>query len=189
MKGSAKYFMYPDNLNILDLASIVSMYRSRGKPVKAPSGEYYACCDSRKLIKEAKYWFGLYYSQQAWDEYLTPDSGGYPLTDVEMDIMAKTLYPQKEGPVMRQEIEESLDIVPQLGFLIINDLRQFGFMEEDESNFLYLTPQGEAAFQGIASRIFQKPFSPEMFATKESKQEKPEIKKAEKQSDRQIRLF
>ncbi len=189
MKATTKYFIYPENLNILDLASIVSMYRSRGEPVKAPSGEYFACAESRKLIKEAKYWFGLYYSQQAWNDYLTPDSGGYPLTDIEMDIMAKILYPQKETPVMRQEVEESLDIVPQLGFLIINDLRQFGFIEEDESNFLYLTASGEAALQGIASRVFQKPFSSDLFVSRQGKEEKPKIKKAEKQADRQIRLF
>ncbi len=189
MKGSRKYFIYPDNLNILDLATLVSMYRSRGQPMQATAGEYFACCDTRRLVKEAKYWFGLYYSQKAWDEYLTPDSGGYPLTDVEMEIMARVCFPTEDKAPERREVEESLDIVPQLGFLIINDLKQFGFLEEDEQKLMYITPQGEAALQGIASRVFQKPFSAELFQAKGAQKDKPEIKRAEKQSDRQIKLF
>ena len=174
---------------MLDLASLVSMYRDRGKPVKAPSGEYFACTETRQLIKEAKYWFGLYYSQKAWDEYLTPNSGGYPLTDVEMEILAGVRFPSGEGAVLRSEVEQSLDIVSQLAFLIVNDLKHFGFLEEDEAQYLYITEEGEAALKGVASRIFDKPFTPEMFTGKPSESARPEIKKAEKQADRQIRLF
>ena len=39
---------------MLDLATVVSMYRGRGEPVKAPAGEYFGCAHSFKLVREAK---------------------------------------------------------------------------------------------------------------------------------------
>lgn len=189
MDQKNKYFRYPDNLNILDLATLVSMYRSRGEPVKAASGEYYACAETRKLVKEAKFWFGLYYSQTAWNQYLTPDSRGYPLTDVEMNILARVLYPPEDNAALRSQVEESLDIVPQLAFLIINDLKQFGFLQEDEGTRLNITSAGELALQGIASRVYQKPFSPDMFRKGKAYPKKPEMERAKKSPDSQTRLF
>ena len=35
------HFQYPPNIHELDLATMVSMFRSRGEPRKAPPGEYY----------------------------------------------------------------------------------------------------------------------------------------------------
>lgn len=189
MGKQAKYFRYPENLNILDLATLVSMYRSRGEPVKAPSGEYYTCADSFKLVKEAKCWFGLYYSQTSWNQLLTRDCRGYPLTDLEMNILAGALYPPDDKPVPRTELEESLDTVPQLAYLIVNDLKQFGFLQEDEENALHVTSAGELALQGLASRIYEKNFSPEIFRSGSKLKKKPVMERAEKKPDAQTRLF
>ncbi len=79
-KKSGNHFSYPPNLHELDLATLVSMYRDRGIPKKAKPGEYFGCRVTQKLIKEGKWWFGQYYSQQAWDEMLTKGCEGYPLT-------------------------------------------------------------------------------------------------------------
>lgn len=73
-KRSDFHFRYPPNIHELDLATMVSMFRSRGEPRKAAPGEYFACAYSKELLKEAKWWFGLYYSQDIWDALLTKGS-------------------------------------------------------------------------------------------------------------------
>ena len=105
-KSSKQFFSYPPNLHELDLATLVSMYRDRGIPKKAKPGEYFACSVTSKLIKEGKWWFGQYFSQQAWDETLTKGCEGYPLTEVEMNILGLVYAADDEAP-KRDYVEQN----------------------------------------------------------------------------------
>lgn len=160
-RKSDHIFKYPPNLQELDLATMVNMYRERGEVKKAAPGKYLACAVSRRLIREAKWWFGLYYSQQSWDSLLTKASEGYPLTEAELNALGLVLASGEEPP-HREYVEKKIGVTAKLAYLIVNDLRQFGYLQEDEQGLLLITPRGERALQGIARQIYQKRFSPEM---------------------------
>ncbi len=187
-KKSTDFFVYPPNLQVLDLASIVGMYRARGEPRRAQTGEYFACTRSKKLVKEAKFWFGLYYSQPAWDQMLTKDSSGYPMTEVEFAILGMCVYPPEDNS-HRSNIEAHAGIIPQLSFLIVNDLRQFGFIQEYDSGMLGITSNGQLALEGFAKRAFEKKFSPEMLSVYKGEHARPKMEEAEKKDLLQTRLF
>lgn len=172
IKRSEIYFRYPSNLNMLDLATLVSMYRNRGEPLKAPSGEYFACSHSFKLVKEAKCWFGLYYTQSSWDQLLTRDSKGYPLTEAELNILGLAAH-QDENPNSRSFIEKNGMVTPQLAYMIVNDLKSFGFLREDDHSHILLTEDGEDALNGIAKRIYDRKFIPEMLLINHQRYLKP----------------
>ena len=187
-KKSNDFFSYPPNLQMLDLASMVGMYRMRGEPRRAPSGEYFACCRSRKLIKEAKYWFGLFYSQSAWDQLLTKDSGGYPLTQIEFSVMGFCVYPPEENN-HRSAIESHTGFIPQLTFLIVNDLKQFGFIQEYDNGLLAITNTGQKALEGFAKRVYEARFSADMLALDHREYARPGLEQAKKKDPVQTRLF
>lgn len=187
-KKSMDFFVYPPNLHVLDLASTVSMYRSRGEPRKAATGEYFACARSRKLVKEAKFWFGLYYSQVSWDQLLTRDSSGYPMTEVEFAILGMSIHPP-DGNSHRSNIEAQAGIIPQLSFLIVNDLRQFGFIQEYDNGLLGITNNGQKALEGFAKRLYDKRFVPEMLPVYRGEHARPGIEDAKKKDMVQTRLF
>lgn len=161
-KKSDFIFKYPPNLQELDLATMVSMYRSRGEPRKAAAGKYLACAVSHKLLKDAKWWFGLYYSQEAWDDLLTKYCGGYPLTEAELNVLG--LVNASEEPPHREYVEKNAGVISKLAYLIVSDIKQFGFIQEDDQGFLHITSTGEQALQGIARRLYGKRFSPEMLS-------------------------
>lgn len=186
-KRSDFYFKYPPNIHELDLATMVNMYRTRGEPRKAPAGEFLACSYSQQLMKEAKWWFGLYYSQNTWDQLLTKGSEGYPLTDVEMNMLGMVFVSEEELP-HREYIEKNAGVTEKLAYLIINDLRTFGFLQEDEGGFLKITPRGEKALHGIARRIYEKRFMPEMLRNFEPS-DVPKIEQAQKEDREQTSLF
>jgi hypothetical protein len=167
-KRSDYHFKYPPNIHELDLATMVSMYRARGEPRKAAPGKYLACTVTRNLLKEGKWWFGLYYSQKAWDSLLTTNSEGYPLTEAELNVLGLTLA-SREDPPHREYIEKNCGAIPKLAYLIVNDLKQFGFLIEDEHGFLTITPRGEKALQGICRRIYEKRFTIDMLTGFSSK--------------------
>lgn len=161
-KKSDFYFQYPANLHTLDLASMVQLYRQRGEPYEVRSSEALACAVSRKILKTCKKWFGLYYSQKAWDQLLTSGSEGYPLTDVELNIMGLFLVPPIEN-MTRSFVEANAPVISQFAFLIVNDLKQFGFIEETEiPDQFVLTTMGIKALDGLSRRIYEKKFSPDM---------------------------
>lgn len=160
-KASDFYFKYPPNLQELDLATMVSMYRDRGEPRHAAPGKYLACAVTHKLLKNAKWWFGLYYSQAAWDSLLTKHSEGYPLTAAELNLLG-ILVATEDEPPHREFVEKNIGVTPKLAYLIVNDIRQFGFIHEDEHGYLKITQNGEKALQGVSRRIYGKRFSPEM---------------------------
>ncbi len=187
-KKSDGFFVYPPNLRMLDLASLVGMYRARGEPRKAPPGDYFACAHTKKLVREAKYWFGLYYSQVAWDVLLTKDSAGYPLTEVEFNILGMSIYPPDDNS-HRSHIESQTGFIPQLAFLIVNDLRQFGFLQEYDSGMLAITSNGRKAVEGFARRLYEKKFMPEMLNVYGGEHARPQIERAEKRELTQTRLF
>ncbi len=187
-KKSTDFFVYPPNLRVLDLASIVGMYRSRGEPRRAGSGEYFACARSKKLVKEAKFWFGLYYSQSSWDQLLTKDSSGYPMTEVEFGILGMTIYPPEDNS-HRSNIESHAGIIPQLSFLIVNDLRQFGFIQEYDSGMLGITNNGQKALEGFSRRAYDRKFAPEMLDIYRGGHARPKIEEAQKKELQQTRLF
>ncbi|HLR76087.1 MAG TPA: hypothetical protein VK106_00405 [Balneolaceae bacterium] len=182
------YFKYPSNLNVLDLATLVAMYRDRGVPKKAAAGQYFTCALNNKLIKEGKWWFGQYYSQKAWNNLLTRDSEGYPLTEVELNILGLTMAADEESP-HRTEVEENAGTIEKLAFMIVNDLKEFGFLSINEQDRLLLTPRGRNALQGISYRIHQKKFSPKMLAVNSDAIINPKIEKASKKETDQTQLF
>ena len=183
-KKSDYIFKYPPNLQELDLATMVSMYRDRGEPRKAAPGKDLACTTTHKLLKEAKWWFGLYYSQAAWDDLLTKGSEGYPLTEAEMNVFGLILA--SEEPPHREYVEKHIGVLPKLAYLIVNDLKQFGFILEDEHGFLRITPRGERALQGITRRLYEKRFTPEMLVAYHQTED---LKKEESHSNDQPSLF
>ncbi|WP_103664103.1 hypothetical protein [Gracilimonas amylolytica] len=186
-KRSDFYFRYPPNIHELDLATMVNMYRSRGEPRKAQPGQPFACASTGHLLREAKWWFGLYYSQGTWDEMLTKGSEGFPLTDVELNVLG-TVYISEDEPPHREYVEKSAGVTEKLAYLIVNDLRSFGFLDEDDSGFLRITPRGEKALHGIARRIYEKRFMPEMLKTFTPTDE-PQIEQAQKEDKEQTSLF
>lgn len=186
-KKSDKYFEYPSNLHELDLATLVSMYRERGIPKKARPGEYFACAYSRKLIKEGKWWFGQYYSQKSWDELLTKSCEGYPLTEVELNVLGMA-HAANDGPPKRDDVEQQCGVVSKLAYMIVNDLKEFGFLSIDDQERLMITPRGEKALQGIAKRIYDKKFSPEMLQGGPL-EPRPTIERAKKKDNDQPSLF
>ncbi len=186
-KRSNFHFKYPPNIHELDLATMVNMYRSRGEPKQAPAGQYFACGITQQLIKEGKSWFGLHYSQRTWDNLLTKGSEGYPLSEAEMNVLGKVYVSEDDAP-HREIIERSAGVTEKLAYLIVNDLRSFGFLVENESGLLNITPRGEKALNGIARRIYEKRFMPEMLSSHEAA-EIPTIEQALKKDQDQKSLF
>lgn len=186
-KRSDFYFRYPPNIHELDLATMVNMYRSRGEPRKAQPGQPFACASTGHLLREAKWWFGLYYSQSTWDELLTKGSEGFPLTDIELNVLG-LVFTSEEEPPHREYVEKHAGVTEKLAYLIVNDLRSFGFLDEDDSGFLRITPRGEKALHGIARRIYEKRFMPEMLKTYTPSDE-PQIEQAQKEDKEQTSLF
>jgi hypothetical protein len=187
-KDSTYCFQYPPNLHELDLATLVSMYRDRGIPKKTKPGEYFACAQSRKLIKEGKWWFGQYYSQKAWDETLTKSCEGYPLTEVEMNVLG-LVHSAKEEAVKRDYVEQHTGVISKLAYMIVNDLKEFGFLSLDDQERLLITPRGEKALQGLARRIYNKKFNAEMLSVNQKDMAQPTIERAEKEDNEQASLF
>ncbi|HYW35966.1 MAG TPA: hypothetical protein VE868_11200, partial [Balneolaceae bacterium] len=185
---TASYFTYPPNLHELDLATLVSMYRERGIPKKARPGEYFGCALTQKMIKKGKWWFGRYYSQQAWDQLLTKGSEGYPLTEVEMNILGLAMVAEGEPPT-RDYLEQHAGTVPKLAYMIVNDLKEYGFLSVNNQDRLLITPRGEKALQGIAHRIYDKKFSADMLAINRDEIKTPPIEQASKKDSEQADLF
>ena len=190
LKRTDQYFRYPPNLNTLDLATLVNLYRGRGEPVKAKSGEYFGCVATHKLIREAKIWFGLYYSQTGWDAHLSKGSSGYPITEVEMNVLGLATV-QAEYPTERAFVEKNSGCTHQLAFMVINDLKTFGFLTEDEKGYLSITNSGEEALNGFTKKLFEKKFIPEMLHINEKKLIQPTIQVATKtdKNSPQIDMF
>ena len=187
-KRSDFHFSYPPNIHELDLATMVNMFRSRGEPRKAPAGEYLACSISHELLKEGKWWFGLYYSQKVWDALLTKGSEGFPLTPIELNVLG-VIYMSEEDVPHREYVEQNAGVAEKLAYLIINDLRVFGFISEDDSGFVRITPRGEKALHGLARRIYEKRFMPEMISDEPVIREQPRIEEAQKRDKEQTSLF
>ncbi|MDZ7772813.1 MAG: hypothetical protein U5K31_08760 [Balneolaceae bacterium] len=188
-KKSDLHFEYPPNLHELDLATLVSMYRERGIPRKARPGEYFSCALSHRLIKEGKWWFGRYYSQDSWNNMLTKGCEGYPLTEVEMNLLGMA-YAAEEEPPGREEAEQNCGAISKLAYMIVNDLKEFGFLSIDEQGRLLITPRGEKALQGLAKRIYGKNFRPGMLkVNREGAAPNPTIERATKKDSDQASLF
>jgi hypothetical protein len=187
-ESTTNYFSYPPNLHELDLATLVSMYRDRGIPKKAKPGEYFACAQTQRLIKEGKWWFGQYYSQQAWDETLTKGCEGYPLTEVEMNVLGLVYAADDEAP-RRDYVEQNCGAVSKLAYMIVNDLKEFGFLSMDDQNRLLITPRGEKALQGIAKQVHGKKFKPDMLRVNKGEVTNPQIERAPKEDSEQANLF
>ncbi|HKK46134.1 MAG TPA: hypothetical protein VJ964_11475 [Balneolaceae bacterium] len=187
-KTSEHFFSYPPNLHELDLATLVSMYRDRGIPKKAKPGEYFACTVTDELIKEGKWWFGRYYSQKAWDETLTKGCEGYPLTEVEMNVLGLVYAADDQAP-RRDYVEQNCGAVSKLAYMIVNDLKEFGFLSFDDQERLLITPRGEKALQGVTKRIYGKKFKPDMLKVNQGEISHPKIERAPKEDSEQANLF
>lgn len=189
-KKSHIHFSYPPNLHEIDLATLVSMYRERGIPKKAKPGDYFACALTQHLIKEGKWWFGRYYSQKAWNELLTKSCEGYPLTEVELNILGLAMIAEGEPP-RRDYVEEHSGGISKLAYMIVNDLKEYGFLSIDDQERLLITPRGEKALQGIARGIYDKKFSPGMLLINRENTVRPTIERAKKKEEEneQANLF
>lgn len=188
-KKSHTHFSYPPNLHELDLATLVSMYRERGIPQKTKPGQYFACALTQRLIKEGKWWFGRYYSQKAWNDLLTKGCEGYPLTEVELNILGMAVTGGGDPP-KRDYVEQHSGAVPKLAYMIVNDLKEYGFLSIDDQERLLITPRGEKALQGIARSIYDKKFSPTMLYINQENAVQPTIERAKKkQENEQANLF
>lgn len=187
-KTSQHYFQYPANLHEIDLATLVSMYRDRGIPKKAKPGEYFACAATGNLIKGGKWWFGQYYEQRAWDKTLTKGSEGYPLTDVELNILGMAYAVDGEAP-QRDYAEQNAGVISKLSYMIVNDLKEFGFLSINEQKRLLITPRGEKALQGIARRVYGKKFNSDMLKVNQEDVVRPTMEQARKEDDEQASLF
>ena len=74
--------------------------------------------------------------------------------------------------------------------MIVNDLKTFGFLAEDDQHLLYLTEHGEDALQGIARRIYDKKYIPEMLYVNQQRYINPGSKEIHKSPNAsQIDLF
>lgn len=153
MPPKSPYFQYPPNINMLDLATIVSLYRSRGEPYKVEPGEIIACAGEKKIIKQSKTWFGLHYSQSAWDEMLTEGSEGFPLTEVEFNILGMVYTPVSKQQ-NKEFIEQHCGIISQMAFMIFSDLRHYEFIKQDDDLSYGLTTKGEEALEGLSWRLY-----------------------------------
>lgn len=187
-KIADNYFSYPPNLHELDLATLVSMYRDRGIPKKAKPGEYFACTVTNKLIKEGKWWFGRYYSQKAWDDTLTKGCEGYPLTEVELNVLG-LVYTADNEARRRDYVEQNSGAVSKLAYMIVNDLKEYGFLTLDDQERLLITPRGEKALQGIAKKVYGKKFKAEMLKVNQGEITNPKIERAPKEDSEQAKLF
>jgi hypothetical protein len=188
-KKSHSHFDYPPNLHELDLATLVSMYRERGIPKKARPGEYFGCALTRKVVKDGKWWFGRHYSQQAWNDLLTKSCEGYPLTEVEMNILGLAMMAENEPP-KRDYVEQNCGGISKLAYMIVNDLKEYGFLSIDDQERLMITPRGEKALEGIARRIYDKKFSDKMLHVNQAGTKQPTIERAKKkQENEQANLF
>ena len=98
------------------------------------------------------------------------------------------VYTSEDEPPHREYVEKKSGVTEKLAYLIVNDLRSFGFFDEDDSGFLRITPRGEKALHGIARRIYQKRFMPEMLNTFNPADE-PQIEQAQKEDKEQTSLF
>lgn len=176
------YFKYPPNLHELDLATLVSMYRDRGAPRQTKAGEYFACAVTQRLIKNGKWWFGLYYSQQTWDKLLTKGCEGYPLTETELNVLGLVLDARNDS-VTRDYVEQNCGTISKLTYMIINDLKEYGFLALENNDRLLITPRGEKALQGIARRIYDKKFSSDMLVINQEQGPAPKIEQAQKDDD------
>ena len=179
-KKSDLHFHYPPNLQELDLATLVSLYRSRGEIRQAGAGQYLGCALTKKLVRKAKSWFGLTYSQEGWDLLLTRSSGGYPMTDVELNILGLAFYYRDQGALERSYVEEHCGTVPKLSFMIVNDLKQFGFLRETEEGYVKIAPAGVQALQGVCDRIYGHRFKEEMLIIHDTDTFQPTIEQAQK---------
>lgn len=188
-KKSDFHFSYPPNLHELDLATLVSMYRERGMPQKAKPGNYFACAATQRLIKNGKWWFGLYYSQEVWDKLLTKGCEGYPLTETELNVLGLVLDAGNNA-VDRNYVEENCGTISKLTFMIINDLKEYGFLALEDNERLLITPRGEKALQGIARRIYGKKFSSDMLVVNGNRGPAPKMEQARKKEENdQANLF
>jgi hypothetical protein len=73
--------------------------------------------------------------------------------------------------------------------MIVNDLKEFGFLSLDDQERLLITPRGEKALQGLARRIYDKKFNAEMLSVNQKDMARPTIERAEKEDNEQASLF
>src|SRR5690625_7411016 len=72
------------------------------------------------------------------------------------------IFTMQDDPPQREFIEKNMGVLPKLAYLIINDISQFGFIEESEHGLLTITQKGEQALNGISRRLYGKRITPAM---------------------------
>lgn len=155
------FFQYPVNMSQIELASLILMYRGRGEVIKASPSSFLCCALENRLIKQAKSWFGKVYSQEAWDRMLSPDALGYPLTPLELHILGYASQTQGNQTYTRDVVDRYLDLPPSFGYVLINDLISFGFLQAND-NYLLITELGEKAMNGLSRRLYKKRYKQDM---------------------------
>ncbi len=132
---------------------------------------------------------GQYYSQEAWNKLLTKSCEGYPLTEIEMNVLGLAQV-ANEGPPKREYVEQNCGALSKLAYMIVNDLKEFGFLSLNEQDRLMITPRGEKALQGIARRMYDRKFNANMLFVNQANSSRPTLERAQKKEENeQAKLF
>jgi hypothetical protein len=119
---------------------------------------------------------------------LTKSCEGYPLTEVELNILGLVMAANNE-PSKRDYVEQHSNTIPKLAYMIVDDLTKYDFLSLDDHSRLMITPRGEKALEGIAHRIYSRKFSADMLAVSRDKSSNLTIERAPKKEDEQTDLF
>src|SRR5699024_7358563 len=98
-------------------------------------------------------------------------------------------YAAEDGAPKRGFAEQHAGVISKLSYMIVNDLKEFGFLSIDEQKRLLITPRGEKALQGIAQHIYGKKFHPDMLKINQEIVVQPAIERASKEDNEQASLF
>jgi ribosomal protein S19E (S16A) len=99
------------------------------------------------------------------------------------------VYSADEEAPSRDFVEQNCGAVSKLAYMIVNDLKEFGFLSLDDHDRLLITPRGEKALQGVAKKIYGKKFKPDMLKVNQGEIANPKMKQAPKEDSEQANLF
>lgn len=119
---------------------------------------------------------------------LTKDCKGYPLTPVELNVLGLAGMTD-EKLSQRSFVEDNSGAIPKLVYMVVNDLKVFEFLEESEDSYLQITKEGEKALNGIARRMYEKKFVPEMLLVNQVNNLQPKVTQAKRSENQQINMF
>ena len=133
-KKSNHIFSYPPNLQELDLATLVNLYRERGEVLKALDGKLRGLRNHKKTAEGGQIvvWSFLQPGRLGLSPY---KKLGRLSINGSRNERPGLVYSNRKEPPHREFVEKNIGTLPKLAYLIINDIKQFGFIKEDEGVF------------------------------------------------------